>query len=45
VGASASYLSQNTVEFHLIRVYRTLGVRAKSELVFDLAGGPVAASR
>jgi DNA-binding CsgD family transcriptional regulator len=39
--ASASYLSPKTVEYHLTRVYRKLGVRSKAELVFALAGGPV----
>jgi DNA-binding CsgD family transcriptional regulator len=39
--AAASYLSQKTVEYHLTRVYRKLGVRSKSELVFALAGRPV----
>jgi DNA-binding CsgD family transcriptional regulator len=43
--AVASFLSQKTVEYHLTRVYRKLGVRSKSELVFALAGGPVAAGR
>ena len=38
--AAASYLSQKTVEYHLTRVYRKLGVRSKSELVFALAGSP-----
>ena len=39
--AAAAYLSQKTVEYHLTRVYRKLGVRSKSELVFALAGGLV----
>ena len=43
--AAASYLSQKTVEYHLTRVYRKLGVRSKSELVFALAGSPFPASR
>jgi DNA-binding CsgD family transcriptional regulator len=43
--AAASYLSQKTVEYHLTRVYRKLGVRSKSELVFALAGSPVLAGR
>jgi DNA-binding NarL/FixJ family response regulator len=38
--AMASYLSQETVEYHLTRVYRKLGVRSKSELVFALGGRP-----
>jgi DNA-binding NarL/FixJ family response regulator len=37
--AAASYLSQKTVEYHLTRVYRKLGVRSKSELAFALGGG------
>lgn len=40
--ATASYLSPKTVEYHLTRVYRKLGVRSKSELVFAMAGGQVA---
>jgi len=43
--AAASYLSQKTVEYHLTRVYRKLGVRSKSELVFALAGSPFPAGR
>jgi DNA-binding NarL/FixJ family response regulator len=38
--AAASYLSPKTVEYHLTRVYRKLGVRSKAELVFALAGAP-----
>ena len=37
--AAAAYLSQKTVEYHLTRVYRKLGVRSKSELVFAFGGG------
>lgn len=37
--AAAAYLSQKTVEYHLTRVYRKLGVRSKSELAFAFAGG------
>lgn len=43
--AAASYLSQKTVEYHLTRVYRKLGVRSKSELVFALAGSAAPAGR
>jgi len=31
--AEALYLTPKTVEFHLTRVYRKLGVRSRSELV------------
>ena len=31
--ADALYLTPKTVEFHLTRVYRKLGVRSRSELV------------
>lgn len=36
--AAAAYLSQKTVEYHLTRVYRKLGVRSKSELAFAFGG-------
>jgi len=40
--AEALYLTPKTVEFHLTRVYRKLGVRSRSELVRKMSetGGP-----
>jgi DNA-binding CsgD family transcriptional regulator len=37
--ADALYLTPKTVEFHLTRVYRKLGVRSRSELVSKMSGG------
>jgi DNA-binding CsgD family transcriptional regulator len=37
--AEALYLTPKTVEFHLTRVYRKLGVRSRSELVRKMSGG------
>jgi DNA-binding CsgD family transcriptional regulator len=37
--AQASFLSQKTVEYHLTRVYRKLGVRSKAELAFAFRAG------
>ncbi len=39
--AAAAFLSEKTVEYHLTRVYRKLGVHSKAELVFAFAGGLV----
>ena len=36
--ARAIYLSPRTVEYHLTRVYRKLGVRSKAELAFAFRG-------
>ena len=35
--AAALYLTSKTVEFHLTRIYRKLGVRSRSELVRKLS--------
>jgi DNA-binding CsgD family transcriptional regulator len=37
--AAALYLTPKTVEFHLTRIYRKLGVRSRSELVRKLSTG------
>jgi FixJ family two-component response regulator len=37
--AAALYLTPKTVEFHLTRIYRKLGVRSRSELVRELSTG------
>jgi DNA-binding CsgD family transcriptional regulator len=37
--AEALYLTPKTVEFHLTRVYRKLGVRSRSELVRAMSEG------
>ena len=37
--AAAAYLSPKTVEYHLTRVYRKLGVRSKAELAWAFHGG------
>ena len=36
--ASALFLSEKTVEYHLSRIYRVLGVRSRTELANTLAG-------
>jgi DNA-binding CsgD family transcriptional regulator len=40
--AAALFVSRKTVEAHLTRVYRKLGVRSRTELVRLLAPGPEA---
>jgi len=37
--AEAAFLSSKTVEYHLTRIYRKLGVRSKAELVAALGAG------
>ncbi len=37
--AAAAYLSPKTVEYHLTRIYRKLGVRSKAELAWAFHGG------
>jgi DNA-binding CsgD family transcriptional regulator len=37
--AAAAFLSNKTVEYHLTRIYRKLGVRSKAELVAALGTG------
>ncbi|MFA9272526.1 MAG: helix-turn-helix transcriptional regulator, partial [Baekduiaceae bacterium] len=41
--AAELYLSPKTVEFHLGRVYRKLGVRSRTELAALVAEGALAA--
>jgi DNA-binding CsgD family transcriptional regulator len=40
--AAALYLTPKTVEFHLTRIYRKLGLRSRAELVRKLSGGEAA---
>ena len=37
--AAAAFLSPKTVEYHLTRIYRKLGVRSKAELAWTFHGG------
>jgi DNA-binding CsgD family transcriptional regulator len=39
--ATALYLSPRTVEGHLVRIYRKIGVRTRVELIAKYAGGSI----
>jgi DNA-binding CsgD family transcriptional regulator len=43
--AAALYVSERTVEGHLSRIYRKLGVRSRAELARRLAAGPAATAK
>ncbi len=43
--AAALYVTPKTVEFHLTRIYRKLGVRSRAELVRRFAGGNRSSTR
>ena len=42
--AKAAFMSEKTVEAHLARVYRKLGIRSRAELGARMARNPEAAS-